>query len=146
MEPAVAEVVDVLQHGALGAQDLAEVGLFLVGEARRHVPTAVLDGRLTPLAAAPVLEAMQVIALPAERYLDDVVQEPQTRRRRDLDPAPQRRRCSLQADLQLMNGRGEDTWHGSTLAIRNGRMRHRGAAGAKSRSHQMVSPAEGLPR
>jgi hypothetical protein len=65
VKPAVAEVVDVLQHGAPSAQDLAEVGPFLIGEGRRYVPAAVLDERLTPLVAAPVLEAMLVIALPA---------------------------------------------------------------------------------
>ena len=88
VQPAVAEVVDVLQHGALGAQHLAELGRFLVSESRRRVPAAVQDARLTPLLAASVLEAMQVIAVPAECHLDDVVQEPQARRRRDLDPPP----------------------------------------------------------
>jgi len=134
VEPAVAEVVDVLQHGAIGAQDLAELSLFLVGERRRQVPAAVPDGRLPPLAAAPVLEPMQVIAFPAERRLDDVVQEPKACRRRDLDPPPQRRRCSLQADLQLMNRRAEGTWHRATLAVRNGPIGATGAPGGAGSS------------
>jgi hypothetical protein len=142
VEPAVAEVVDVLQHGAISAQDLAELSLFLVGERRRQVPAAVPDGRLPPLAAAPVLEPMQVIAFPAESRLDDVVQEPKACRRRDLDPPPQRRRCSLQADLQrdtspafTAAARSLEAGHAACSAAHDlglglGKVDHRGRLGA----------------
>src|SRR6201999_1672147 len=66
VSPVVAEVVDVPQHGPLGAQDLAEGSLFLVGEGRRPVTAAVRAVRLTPRTSAFVTEAMQVKALPAE--------------------------------------------------------------------------------
>ena len=65
--PVVAEVVGVPQHGPLGAQDLAEVGLLLVGEGRRPETAAVGEFGIAPLAPAFIVETMQVIALPAER-------------------------------------------------------------------------------
>src|SRR5882757_10178981 len=120
VSPVVAEVVDVRENGPLGAQDLAKISLFLVGEGSRQVTSAVRAVRLTPLASAFVLEAMQVKALPAERLLDDGVQEPEARRRRNLDPPPQWRTCSLKADLQLMDSRGMCTWHSAKLPIRAG--------------------------
>ena len=118
--PVVAEVVDVPQRGPLGAQDPAEVGLLLVGDGRLPETAAAGGFGIAPLAAALVVETMKVIALPAERRLDDVVQEPQARGGRNLEPPPQRRRCSLQADLQLMNGWGICTWHRAKLPIRTG--------------------------
>src|SRR5215467_3427008 len=92
--PACPEVVGVADLAGVACHGIAQPDrLFVAGPVEVHERVAVLF--------LPRLEHVQVVAIPAEQHLDDVVQVAKGGRDRQPHPAPDRRTGAGQRDLQL---------------------------------------------